>query len=88
MSPLTKDLSPLAQSGRYPTSCDPYSKILMEWFTPTLITEDGVYEVEAGVNQAYKIERGFDASEPEYLLIENRQPIGYDSKMDGGGSPF
>lgn len=74
-------------TGRYPTSFDPYCKLLLGWAEATLIEQSSdVVEITAGINQIYKITHGFpQGKKPEYLLLENRQPIGYDSKMNGGG---
>lgn len=72
---------------RIPTSLSAYSKVQLGWAEVTEITENGVYTAEAGINQVFKIARGFPAAaRAEYLLLENRQPgLGYDSEMTGGG---
>ena len=53
------------------------------WVDPILITQDGYYPLQAAeaTSQIYKIDLGVQ----EYYLIENRQPILWDSDIDGGG---
>jgi hypothetical protein len=55
------------------------------WVTPLEITGNGYYTLgsSANVPQVYIIRQGF--TDGEYLLIENRQPQGYDSQLQGGG---
>ncbi len=57
----------------------------MGWANVVVIDTDGEYQLEASEynNTVYKITRNFP--EDEYLLLENRQPIGYDSKIQQGG---
>ena len=45
--------------------------------------EGGWYTLRSGIHQVYKTAHGFLSG--EYLLLENRQPVGYDSTMTGGG---
>jgi hypothetical protein len=72
----------------YPPHLCAYSKILLGWLTPK--------EAEYGTNfvsalsilepkhsQVIKISSGFP--EGEYLLVENRQPLGFDRKVPDGG---
>ena len=77
-------------SGKYPPNLCAWSKLHVGWAKATLIQEDGEYTISAsGVgdgslsNKVYKIQAGFPNG--EYLLIENRQPIGYDVKIERGG---
>lgn len=53
------------------------------WITPIDIVEDGYYPLQAAEasGQIYKIK----LTNNEYLLIENRQPILWDTDMDGSG---
>ena len=55
------------------------------WVTPISITEDGYYPLQAAEasEQVYQISTNFGVN--EFLLIENRQPILWDSDMEGGG---
>ncbi len=59
-----------------PPPLDPWSMIKMGWSTPTTISEDGFFSIQSSANgsQIFKITKGFP--EGEYLLIENRQPLG------------
>jgi M6 family metalloprotease-like protein len=73
---------------KWPGMLSPWSKLEMEWIRPIEITESGTYLARPSQNFAdiYIIRRGYDDdNDNEYLLIENRQPIGYDSRMRGQG---
>lgn len=70
-------------SGYYPSSLSAYHKLYTGWATHEDITANGEYTIESGIHQVYKIAHGFPSG--EYLLLENRQPVGYDSRMNGGG---
>jgi len=72
--------------GTYPNHMGPWTKMKSGWVTPTEITEDGYYELEASEysNQAYKISSKYSSTD-EYLLIENRQPILWDKLLFHGG---
>ena len=73
---------------RLPVSLSAFSKMRMGWANVTEIAATGTYALRAGINQVAKIVRGFHDGgrrRPEYLLLENRQPVGYDSGMTGGG---
>ncbi|KAL7527187.1 hypothetical protein ACHAXR_001842, partial [Thalassiosira sp. AJA248-18] len=74
-------------SGMYPPNLSAWSKLKLGWATAELIDKDGIYELEASLSSSaftvYKITHGFP--DGEYLLLENRQPLGYDSKINGSG---
>jgi M6 family metalloprotease-like protein len=72
-------------SGMYPPNLSAWSKVFLGWAKVEVIAYDGTYQTESSAtsNKVYKIEAGYP--EGEYLLIENRQPIGYDMNMEGGG---
>ncbi len=62
-----------------------WSKIFLGWVTPTVLTTPGVYtaaQVEFAPT-VYRIDHGYPSG--EYLLIENRQPVGLESAMPQGG---
>jgi len=61
-----------------------FSKIFLGWMSPTEVGP-GTYTIDAAelTPQVYRIDDGF--SPGEYLLIENRQPIGVESIMPQGG---
>ena len=69
----------------HPPHFSAWSKIELGWVDPTVISSSGDYAVpEVEFNQAiYKIESNFPSN--EYLLIENRQPVGVESVIPGGG---
>jgi M6 family metalloprotease-like protein len=68
-----------------PCNLSPWSKIRSGWLKPIEITDNGEYFIEASAISpcVYIIRHMF--AQDEYLLIENRQPIGYDSDLWGGG---
>jgi len=70
---------------KWPGMLSPWSKLELEWIRPIEISESGTYVARPSENVAdiYIIRRGYE--DDEYLMIENRQPIGYDSRMRGGG---
>ena len=72
-------------SQRYPPHLSPWSKVQLGWLTPTTITQPGSYSLPAVENEpeVYRIDQGFPSN--EYLLIENRQPLGFDGAMPQGG---
>lgn len=73
------------QSQRHPPPLDAWSKMFLGWVQPTVLTESGRYTIRAIVDQPemYIIKEGFPQG--EYLIIENRQPIGFDSILPQGG---
>ncbi|KAL7553178.1 hypothetical protein ACHAWF_016431 [Thalassiosira exigua] len=77
----------LDATGKYPPALSAWSKVKLGWATAETITKDGTYELEVANPESpykvYKITHNFP--EGEYLLFENRQPIGYDSKLNKGG---
>ena len=72
-------------SGLYPPTLSAWSKIALNWLTPLEISSSGSYALgpSAQVPHAYIIKEGYP--EGEYLLIENRQPIGFDAQLPQGG---
>ena len=72
-------------SQQYPPHMSPWSKIQLGWLTPNTITAAGTYTLnEAEFSpEAYRIDLGYPSG--EYLLIENRQPTGFDGSMPQGG---
>lgn len=71
-------------SQLHPPHFSAWSKIQLGWTIPTLI-DSGTYNIaEAEFNSiVYKITNGFPNN--EYLLIENRQPVGIESVIPQGG---
>ncbi len=72
-------------SQLYPPHLCPWSKIRLGWLTPTEITQEGTYALPAAETtpSVFTITSAFPAG--EYLLIENRQPLGFDGDMPQGG---
>lgn len=68
-----------------PPHMSAWSKIELGWVTPTTLTSPGTYTInQAETNpEIYKVDDGFPTG--EYLLIENRQPVGIESTMPQGG---
>lgn len=74
------------QSGHYPSHLGPWEKIKLGWVKPIEITEPGEFRIR-NVEQnrdVYRISVGFP--EGEYLLIENRQPVGFHRHLPIGQS--
>lgn len=53
---------------------------------PTVILQENIYSIEASAStpHVYNINMGFP-NEKNYLLIENKQPIGFDKNLPHGG---
>jgi hypothetical protein len=68
----------------YPPHPSPWSKIQLGWLAPTTLTS-GQHSIGAAENMSsvYRIDEGYPAG--EYLLVENRQPMGLDGAMPQGG---
>lgn len=69
--------------GSSPAHPSAWCKADLNWLTPTLVTHDNYYTIPAVENDpnVYKLQGNFPAN--EYFLIENRQPIGFDTKLPG-----
>lgn len=68
-----------------PPHLSAWSKIALGWINPTPLTASGTYfapQVESNAT-VFKITSGYPAG--EYLLVENRQPIGFERTMPQGG---
>jgi len=72
-------------SQLYPGVMSVWSKMQLGWITPTLINVEGRYSLNTSQmnEEAYLIKNGFE--EGEYLLLENRQSIGFDRNLYQGG---
>jgi hypothetical protein len=68
-----------------PGIVSPWTKIQLGWLDPIEITENGTYEATPSLTteKVYKISSLYPSG--EYLLIENRQPLKWDSELKGGG---
>ncbi len=69
----------------YPPHFSAWSKIFLGWATATVLTAPGVYNVPQveTTPTIFRIDTNYPPG--EYLLIENRQPVGLDSAMPQGG---
>jgi M6 family metalloprotease-like protein len=68
-----------------PGNVSPWIKMELGWLTPIDIVADGSYEVTPSLTtqQIYRIASPFP--DGEYLLIENRQQLEWDSELKGSG---
>ncbi|GJM24594.1 MAG: hypothetical protein DHS20C16_10090 [Phycisphaerae bacterium] len=75
------------QSQFHPPHFSAYSKIQLGWVDPIVIDSPNRYTApNVEFNQVvYRIDAGYAETEEEYLLIENRQPLGIESIMPQGG---
>ncbi|MDH3589574.1 MAG: M6 family metalloprotease domain-containing protein [Gammaproteobacteria bacterium] len=69
----------------YPPHFSPWSKINLGWVSPAVISTAGSYNLDQAETSAsvYRIDNGYPSN--EYLLVENRQPVGFDGAMPQGG---
>ncbi len=72
-------------SQYHPPHFSAWSKIFLGWLTPTLLSAPGTYSAQQieQFPQVYRIDAGNPSG--EYLLIENRQPYGFENVMPQGG---
>ena len=72
-------------SQHYPPHMSPWSKTQLGWVAPTTLSAPGFYSLQAVEDfaEVYRVDQGFPSG--EYLLIENRQPTGFDGDMPQGG---
>jgi M6 family metalloprotease-like protein len=72
-------------SQYYPPHMSSWSKIELGWLTPTVISTSGTYALQQFETNAevYRIDLNFPTD--EYLLIENRQPTGFEADIPQGG---
>jgi len=73
-------------SAMHPPHFSAWCKATLGWVTPTVISPSST-SVTAPQSETsptiFRIDRGFPAN--EYLLIENREPVGFESDMPQGG---
>lgn len=72
------------RSQNYALHMSPWSKSMVKWVDPKVIDQPGEHTIRAAEKypDVYRIDRGFPPG--EYLLIENRQPIGFDRQIPAG----
>jgi M6 family metalloprotease-like protein len=68
-----------------PPHFSPWSKVFLNWYSPTVISDPGQYTInQAETNpEVYQIEANYPNG--EYLMIENRQNAGFDCSIPQGG---
>jgi hypothetical protein len=71
-------------TGHTPSHFSPWAKQQLRWLQPKLLTESGKYRIKQieTYPDVYRIQDDFPYG--EYLLIENRQPVGFDRELPGG----
>lgn len=68
----------------HPPHMSAWCKAQLGWVTPTVITPGNYTAQQAETTpQAFRINIGYPSQ--EYLLIENRQPVGFENVMPQGG---
>lgn len=72
------------RSGHYPPHLSAWSRVMTGWVTPKEINTSRVYTIRQieEYPDVFRIDAGFPKG--EYLLIENRQPTGFDKHLPGG----
>jgi M6 family metalloprotease-like protein len=77
--------APYSLSQLFPPTMSPWTKIRAGWVEPIRITKSGTYSIQGSQDSdnVYRIDLGGLGT--EYLLIENRQPIGFDFYVPQGG---
>lgn len=72
-------------SQYHPPIMSAWSKIGLGWINPTVVSSSGYYSLRQACDypDVIKISTGYPSG--EYLLIENRQPCGFETTMYQGG---
>jgi M6 family metalloprotease-like protein len=73
-------------SAKNPGNVEPFTKMSLGWLTPIEITTSRIYNAGPSFSsqEVYRFSHGY--SNDEYILIENKQDVGWDINMwDGGG---
>ena len=70
---------------RYPPLMSAWAKRDLQWTTPTVATTSGTYSLRRACDNNDMILINHKIPNGEYLLIENRQPCGFDASMPQGG---
>lgn len=73
------------QSQLYPPLPSAWARIQLGWLTPALLTSPGTYSLPPVERSPSVLRVDVGMSANEYLLIENRQPEGFDQQIPGGG---
>ena len=70
---------------RNPPLMSAWGKRDLQWTTPTVVTTSGTYTLRRSCDNNDMILINHKFPSGEYLLIENRQPCGFDASMPQGG---
>ncbi|MEO0016985.1 MAG: hypothetical protein RLZZ522_268, partial [Verrucomicrobiota bacterium] len=71
-------------SGQHPPLPSAWCKIQLGWVTPTVVSGGIISAPRVWDNKAiFRVNTGYPST--EYLLIENRQPVGFENVMPQGG---
>ena len=62
-----------------------WSKVVLGWVTPTVVSSSGSYSLRQACDNPDIIMINEGYPNQEYLLIENRQPCDFDATMPQGG---
>ena len=77
-----------ALPGDTPAGLDAWSRVYEGWVTPIVPTDDVIGASLPQINTSpvmYKLPVHATAGEAEYLLVENRQQVGFDQYIPGSG---
>jgi M6 family metalloprotease-like protein len=72
-------------SQYYPPLMSAWGKYELGWVTPTVVSSSGSFSLKQTCDNSDMIKISIGYPSGEYLLIENRQPCGFDSSMSQGG---
>ncbi|MCF7674168.1 MAG: choice-of-anchor D domain-containing protein [Akkermansiaceae bacterium] len=71
-------------TGRHPPHFSAWCKLQLGWVTPTLVSGGTISAPQVATNKSiFRVNTGYPST--EYLLIENRQPVGFESDIPQGG---
>lgn len=68
-----------------PPHMSAWAKASLGWVSPTLLTAPGMYAAPQAETNPTVFRIDHDYPSGEYLLVENRQPVGFESTMPQGG---
>ncbi len=72
-------------SQLHPPHFSPWCKISLGWVVPTTIVSPGIYSVAPSATEPEIFKVSANYASGEYLLIENRQPLGFETIIPGDG---
>jgi hypothetical protein len=72
-------------SQYYPPLMSAWSKVKLGWVDPTVVSTSGTYYLKRACHNAEIIKITSNFPSGEYILIENRQPCGFEAALPEGG---